>query len=190
MPIRGKTQGGNRAGFKAHVTQAGHKANALDAYCASDLNVMNQNKEQYMINNFKIVWIGRIFFPCLFFVLIAWNIIYLIQKPNLITDASLLDWFIFFLSIFVAYSMLFTFTAKYEVSDAEIIVQSFFKRRKVYKISEIQHIEDKPSIGIDWAIFHFKDDKKLNIFGLSDHTKFMQLINSKLYFNDKTEKSL
>ncbi len=127
------------------------------------------------------------FFPCLFFLLITWNVIDILQKPNMITDASLLDWFIFVLSIFIAYSMLFTFTARYEVSDAEIIVQSFFKRRKVYKISEIQHIEDKPSFGIDWVLFHFKDGRKLTIVGLSDHKKFMQLINSKLYLNDQSE---
>ena len=148
---------------------------------------MNQNNEQYMISNFKIVWIGRIFFPCLYFALITWNIIDVIQKPNLITDASILDWFIFVLSVFIAYSMLFTFTVRYEVSDAEIVVQSFFKLRKVFKISEIQHIEDKPSFVIDWVLFHFKDGRKLTIVGLSDHKKFMQLVNSKLYLKDQFE---
>ena len=83
--------------------------------------------------------------------------------------------------------MMFFLTVRYEISNNNLIVHSFLFRQKEFQISDIIFIEEqgmvrrfyKSAFGPDWATIHFKGGEKLQLIGMSEHYKFIQLLKGK-----------
>lgn len=138
----------------------------------------------FMNSSFRPMWILRFFFPLLFIVLVSIQYIDFSQDYIPLQEMTLFDWLLLGLEIFILYKMLFLFTVRYKITDDMLIVQSFLFREKHFMISKILFIEEegmfskfsRAGLGPDWATIHFEGNKKLHVFGLSDHYKFIRLL--------------
>jgi hypothetical protein len=78
--------------------------------------------------------------------------------------------------------MLYLFTVEYEIQKNQLIVSSFFIRKKIYRTKDILQIRDdgnyylfgKIPFGLSTVIIDFKNGKELTIVGLKDHFSFLQ----------------
>ena len=136
---------------------------------------------------FRPGWILRFFFPVLFLVLFTYDLFRFVHGYFPFHSMNLFDWVMFALELIILYNMVFFLTVRYEISDNELIVYSFLFRHKEFQISNIIFIEEEgmlknffnSSLGPDWATVHFKGGKKLQLLGLSEHYKFVQLLKGK-----------
>lgn len=136
---------------------------------------------------FRPVWILRLFFPTLFIGLFAYDFFRLVQGYFPFQSMTLFDWFMFALEIFIFYNMLFFLSVRYEIANDDLVVHSFLFRKKHFKISKILFVEEegmfskigRSGLGSDCATIHFDGGKKLNIIGLSEHYRFIQLLKGK-----------
>ncbi len=136
----------------------------------------------------RLHWFERFFFPFLFIGLSVFEFIGFAVEKFPFQHMTLFDWFMFCLWTIILYFMIFMLTVRYEISDSDLIIQSFIIRKKLYPITDIIFIEQKgmfskfsESFNVpEYVRLHLRNRKKILICGLSEQYKFIQLLRSKL----------
>jgi len=128
---------------------------------------------------YRLYWIFRFFFPCLFFSLFFTDISrYLIFSA----EFDLTSIILFPMECYLFYHMLYFFTVEYEITVNKLIVYSFWFRRKIYYTKDILQVREegnyylfrKVPFGINTITIDWKNGKNDIILGLKKHYSFLQ----------------